>query len=483
MARLASEQTKRVIGGEAGWGELESTSGVTVGKGRFGFDAMQLVTSSAETSGYTDLMLTFDEVQPRDSTGNYTIEENRLVHSEKFVRGSGSALSRGEGAGLSLRGKTSALFGRTGLVGSFSIEFWLNPSIAENGEEVFSWRSSRTVGTTLKYQMVSAGFFNNHLEWRFNNIFEGFKESEVELLGYSPIIPDDWTRHTLSFDEETGLLEYCVDGRTEAVRYITTTGHENGTVCQPYLGVRSSLEICTQYTGYIDDFRIEKAPVSKNGGNLYATGNETYKVDGGRFVTKPMLVSNSASLDCVHALMNVPAQTEVRLYVRSGDNCFGWSEEYPEWKAIFPDEKLSGVTGQYFQLAAELLPDGGGEKTPSITELDLFLTEQPLPLAPFTVKAVPGNGSVTLTWSYSLDDTAGGYYVYYGNKSGEYLGRQALEGPSPIKAGNTTSLTLTGLKNGTIYYFAVSAYSRIDGRINGLLSKEVYARPSATIKK
>ena len=78
-----------------------------------------------------------------------------------------------------------------------------------------------------------------------------------------------------------------------------------------------------------------------------------------------------------------------------------------------------------------------------------------------------------------MDDTAGGYYVYYGNKSGEYLGSIALQGPSPIKVGNTTSLTLTGLKNGTIYYFAVSAYSRIDDRINGLLSQEVYARPSA----
>ncbi len=483
MARLAAEQTKRVIGGEAGWEEIQTMSGVTTGKGRFGYKAIQLVTSSAETSPYTDLMLTMDGSALRDEMGNYTVEENHLVSSEKYVRGKGSALSRGEGVGLTLRGSSRALFGRTGLMGSFTIEFWLNPSIAENGEEVFSWRSSRTVGSNLKYQMISAGFFNNHLEWKFTNIFEGYSSSEVELLGYTPIIPDDWTRHTLSFNEESGLLEYCVDGKTEAICYITTTGHENGTVCHPVLGVRSSIEICPRYTGYIDDFRIEKTSFEKTADKLYTSGNETYRVDGGSFVTKPILVSNAASLDKVHALMNVPAQTEIRLYVRSGDNCFGWTDSYPQWKEIFSDEALSGVTGQYFQLYAELLPDGGGTKSPSITELDLYLTEQPLPLAPFTVKAVPGNGSVTLTWSYSLDDTAGGYYVYYGNKSGEYLGRQAVEGPSPIKVGNTTSLTLTGLKNGTIYYFAVSAYSRIDGRINGLLSKEVYARPSATVRK
>ena len=179
------------------------------------------------------------------------------------------------------------------------------------------------------------------------------------------------------------------------------------------------------------------------------------------------------------ALLRECPDAPLLLYVRSGDNCYGWTDSWPAWRRVTSDEPLTGVSGLYFQLAAELLPDGGGTRTPTVTELDLHYTEQPLPLAPFTLRAEAGNGSVTLTWSYSVDDNAGGYYVYYGNKSGEYLGRVAVQGPSPVKVGNTTSITLTGLKNGTIYYFAVSAYSRIDDRINGLLSKEVYARPSA----
>ena len=117
--------------------------------------------------------------------------------------------------------------------------------------------------------------------------------------------------------------------------------------------------------------------------------------------------------------------------------------------------------------------------TPSITQLELQYTEQPLPAAPFSVMAESGDGCVTLSWTYSLDDTAGGYYVYYGNRPGEYLGKTAVEGMSPIRAGNVTSLTLNGLKNGSIYYFAVSSYSRIDGSINGPLSQEVYARPTS----
>ena len=94
-----------------------------------------------------------------------------------------------------------------------------------------------------------------------------------------------------------------------------------------------------------------------------------------------------------------------------------------------------------------------------------------------------GDGEVTLSWRFSIDDNAGGYYVYYGSKPGEYLGRAAIEGVSPVNAGNSTSITLTGLNNGTIYYFAVSTYSKLDENINGELSNEVFARPSKRLAK
>lgn len=478
-APLFAEQKTMVLGGDSGWSRISAASGIAFGKGRFGYDCVQLVTNTPAVTGATDLLLTFDDGTFIDATGNYVVEKSALVSTTKSVRGNSAALSRGGDVGITLRGKDNSLFGHSGLMGSFTIEFWLNPSIAENGEEVFSWRSSRSVNRYSAYQMIKASFYKNHLEWKFSGIFENYKDNEVNLIGYSTIIPDTWTRHTLSFDDESGLLEYCVDGKTEAILYITSSQHQGGSVCPAVLGVTSFIEVCPIYTGKIDNFRIERSAYKKEADSLYASGNETYKVDGGRFITEPLLVSQAATLDKVHAVMNVPAQTEVLLYVRSGDNCYGWTDSYPKWKLIHSDEPLTGVTGLYFQLAADLLPDGGGMTTPSITELDLYYTEQPLPLPPFTVRAEAGDGCVTVTWSYSLDDTAGGYYVYYGNKSGEYLGRIAAEGASPVRVGNTTSLTLTGLKNGTIYYFAVSAYSRIDDKINGLLSKEVYARPTA----
>ena len=93
------------------------------------------------------------------------------------------------------------------------------------------------------------------------------------------------------------------------------------------------------------------------------------------------------------------------------------------------------------------------------------------------MKAFAGDGEVTLSWPYSVDDTVGGYYIFYGDRPGEYLGREAVEGYSPLDAGSVTSVTLSGLKNGKIYYFAVASYSKYDNRIMGELSRETFARP------
>ena len=109
--------------------------------------------------------------------------------------------------------------------------------------------------------------------------------------------------------------------------------------------------------------------------------------------------------------------------------------------------------------------------------MKIVYEEVPSPLPPFTVIPVSGDGQVTLEWSHSVDDTVGGYYIFYGDRPSEYLGRESSLGVSPVDVGNVNSVTVTGLKNGKIYYFAVASYSKYDSKIMGDLSKEVYARP------
>ncbi len=483
FAPLFAAQKTLVLGGENGWKNVSEMSGLALGKGQFGYDAIVLSTSSQTVDFNTDMLVTFDGGNFSDKAGNYKVIENSLVPTADCVKGDGAALSRGNGTGLSLRGKDGSLFGSEGNSGSFMIEFWLCPATAENGETIFSWRSSLNYNNYAEYQMISAIISKNHLVWTFSNLFFGFKNEKVILQGISNVVPQKWSRHTISFDEKNGLLEYLVDGRTEDLIYVTKNGHESGNVCNPVLGKKATLEFCGVYTGKIDNIRINRHSHESELADVFTTGNEKYKIDGGKFVTEPILVSHSAVMKKIDALMSVPAQTDVKFYVRSGDNCFGWTDSYPEWKEILPGEDISGVSGLYFQVSAELLPDGGAEKTPAITELSIKYDEQDEPLPPFSVLANAGDGSVTVSWSYSVDDSAGGYLVYYGNRPGEYLGRTAVEGASPVKAGNQTSITLNGLQNGKIYYFAIAAYSKIDGRIIGTLSKEVYARPSSRLAK
>lgn len=478
-----SYQKSIIIGGEKGWNDLSKMEGVTTGVGRFGLESIELSTKMPQVTGETDLLLTFDEKDNFDFVGNYNVISNNLTYTKDSIKGKGAGLSRGVTNGITLKGNKYSLLGRQGLMGSFTIEFWLSPSIAENGEKILSWRSSINTKPYPDYQMIVASINNNRLEWRFNNVFPLYQDTDILLSGFSTIIPGEWSRHTLTYNDETGCLEYLVDGRTEAIKYITTTNHEDGTVCMPFVGEGAKLEICPNYTGKIDNFRIQRTSYEENSEDIYNTGNEPFRMNGGRFETNPILISNAATLNEVNAIMNIPEQTDIRLFVRSGENYCNWTENYPEWKEVLSGEEISGVTGLYFQVAAELLPDGSGSKTPSVTQLELKYTETPSPLPPFTVTAIPGDSCVTLTWSYSVDDNAGGYYVYYGNRPGEYMGRAAVEGMSPVKVGNTTSLKLTGLENGKIYYFAISSYSRIDNKINGTLSKEVYARPSARLSK
>ena len=98
-----------------------------------------------------------------------------------------------------------------------------------------------------------------------------------------------------------------------------------------------------------------------------------------------------------------------------------------------------------------------------------------------STSAVPGNAKVTLTWTNSVTTTNGSaavaYNVYMGTTAG---GESAIpvNGSVPVpQATTTTSLVVSGLTNGTTYYFTVKA---IDANGNAsAASVENSATPAA----
>lgn len=117
---------------------------------------------------------------------------------------------------------------------------------------------------------------------------------------------------------------------------------------------------------------------------------------------------------------------------------------------------------------ADIIPDKSGDQ--------VALADNITPSDVDNVKATGGNGSVALTWNVATDNTGvKGYKVYYATQplkddgSGYALG--------PIDVGNKINYTVSGLTNGTAYYFAVTAYDAADNESKNY-SVEVKATPN-----
>lgn len=90
-----------------------------------------------------------------------------------------------------------------------------------------------------------------------------------------------------------------------------------------------------------------------------------------------------------------------------------------------------------------------------------------LPIFLSSVQDVHG-ASVSLAWDPNPDANLAGYKVYYGCASGSYS--------LMVDAGNRTSLTISGLEEGKIYYFTATAYGAA-GEESGMSDEIQYDAP------
>jgi hypothetical protein len=482
---VPAEEKTITLGGDKLWPALSSSSGLSRGKGRLGQEALVLSTTLDEERSGNDLVLSFDSPDFQDETGNYATVSSSLLQSGagRAWRGKGAALCNSGGTGLVLRGREGSLFAAPGIIPSFTIEFSLFPAVTENGSVLFQWRSSRTTRSSSLYQYIRSSLFRNHLEWTFSNIWTtgvsekngSAKPFDVTIVGRKNLIPGEWSHHRLSYDASTGLLEYCLNGSSEAIQYITSTGRESGDVYPGIFGSPSDIEIGPRFSGLIDEFSIARNP-----GEIPSLENkrvtlERYPASGGRFVSRPIdSLGINSSLNGISAVLTEGPETGTAFFVRSGENFYEWTDTFPEWIPVRPGQKLSGIRGRFFQISGELYPDGRGRQSPSVTSVSLHYEQDSLPWPPVKVAAKSGNGMVTLEWASSIDGDTAGYLVYFGDRPGEYLS----EG-SPLDAGQNLSMTVSGLKNGKLYYFSIAAYDESGVKYPGPLSPEVYGRPQA----
>lgn len=467
------------LGGKSGWGSLQYTENIQMCPGRYGHTGISLRSSVPKITQTTDLYVSFDTPAFIEESGSYTVAASNMRFTDsdkaKYGTGAGVCSPHVKTAGLVLSPQPDSLFASSGTVPSFTIEFWIAPAVAENGSIILQWESAYFENKRFMEQHIIAQILQNKLQWDFFNIWQDKNGSgiPIQLRSTVNLIPSQWSHHLVAYNEEIGLLEYRMNGRTESIVYITEYGRENDAVLPSRLGDAANILIGRYYAGMIDELKITKQFVEPFSIADRAALFDRYNLNGGR-VESLILDSGGVLSEAkkISAVFDKPQQTEVSLFIRAGDNKYAWTENSPPWQPVKNSSAIKNVHGRYFQIAAQLYPDADGQKTPVIHSIQLEYQKDREPLPPARVFASAQNGSAVLSWAPSVDFDTKGYMIYFGERKGEYF-----SAGSPVNAGNTLSYTVPNLENGKIYFFTVAAYDDEEGTRVGTFSQEVWVRP------
>jgi hypothetical protein len=498
------------MGGSIAWKDAETRQGITeinaLRPGPVLALASGVVAGKAGEAGTVDMALSFDEGRPTlfiDGVGHYRVKSSdssavsaagpqwaRMgqgavlfsASTGNFAGSSSAALGAGQRVSVSGGGpltiepyRGDALFSPGRNMRDFTLEFWVYPLNMENGEQLLSWFASNTLPNTgLVSQRIQCVVTKNRFQWSFENFFfapHGSQALNLALTSQSSVVPKTWSHHLIRFDADTGFLEYMVNGNSEAIVYATSSGREEAEVYTPLVGEGGIFTLGNRFSGMIDEFRIHRS-------FTVDPSLQRYAATGGRIESRTIDLGENSGLLKLEAsggrisLREGRARNDyagsgdfrfadnsaVQFFLRAGDNPYRWTET--DWRVVMPGADLSDLLkGRYVQVAAALYPSGDGETSPYLEEIRILYRPNQPPRPPSQLMAVASDGAVVLSWKNSSDLNTSGYLVYYGTARGEYFGKDADLGVSPLDAGKRSSLRIEGLQNGTVYYFAVAAYS------------------------
>jgi hypothetical protein len=534
------------IGGVATWNDTEYRQGLTEISNLRPWPILALASGGVSASSL-DLALTFDEGKPElfiDRMGRYRVKSGegsaissagspwaRMGQEAVLFSASTAGLRAGQNALPASAGpltlepyREDALFAPGRNMGDFTLEFWVYPLNMENGEQLLSWFATNipkefspmaggalpgfTPGlegyTGMVSQRILCGVAKNRFRWTFEDFFfspDASRNLDLVLTGQSPVVPKTWSHHLIRFDADTGLLEYLVNGNSEDIVYATSSGGEGGEVYIPLAGEGGNFTLGRRFSGMMDEFRIhhsfdiepELRRYSASGGWMESRAIDLgensstilrLEASGGTIGLRNGRISNDEYGG--GGDFRLAGDSAIQFFLRAADNPYRWTDQ--DWQVVIPGADLPDAPkGRYVQVAAMLYPSGDGETSPYLEEIRILYQPNKPPRPPSQVMATASDGAVVLNWKTSSDGNVAGYLVYYGTARGEYFGDGVALDASPLDAGKRNSLRIEGLRNGTVYYFAVAAYSLIPPseafsgmypeRNIGEFSRELSARP------
>ncbi len=481
---LTAFEESLIIGMEDNWTSLVVMDGLVLHSGWEGYYDLFLADgeyflNSQESA--RDLLLHFNGPGQDIPSSAYIGESqtNQNYSSREKILGGGALALQSENVPLVFLPVGDAVFAPGNMPEDFSIEFWLYPARLSEGERIFSWEGGWRGKELLLSQEINCTVSDQKLIWSFMNFFlppEG-AETEFVLAGDTSILPRRWHHHLIRYDSISGLLEYLIDGIPEAVIYTTPSRREEGEIFLPVCGslANTKISLGDGFIGLMDEFRLSSKFVQE-------PQLERFRRQEGSAVTRLFDLSQSETpVKRIEIKETTPANSDIYYFYRLSDNLFLREDNAIPWTELIPGESLAaGTAGRYLQLRMDLLPDGTGELSPSVSSIKIVYESRLPPLPPAYVTAVPGDGSIRLKWNAMTSSEIQGFRIYYGDKPGVYFGTSVLPGnDSPIDLGVQSEYLLEGLENGKLYYLAVIAYSGSYGDLISEFSQEVSARPSS----
>ncbi len=478
---LGAYEETLVLGEETLWSELHRTSRIITVPGFRGWPDLTLQDGEYQRDPSTEVLLHFNEEPVLPPHGLYRIlNTGGFITADEKVLGGGSVAFTSRSPALEWEPAPGTVLAAGSVPGDFSLEFWLYPTQLADGEDVFLWKGMELTPDAIRPQSIRARVYRQRLEWEFSHFFQapGDEETFFSFTGITRLLPRRWHHHLIRYDAETGLLEYLLDGKPEAVLHTTPTGAEHPEVYPPRIGGAQGARIFLGggHLGLLDEFRLSRRFVEEPALGRYslATGSaETRVIDlgqpGARFQgiqTREILRGNST----------------ITYAYRQSDTVFLPDQESNPWIILNPGEDLrDNNRGRYLQLRMIFIPDGSGRAAPQLSSLrvNYEIALPPLPPTGFTARG--GDGRVTLTWNRGGNASTDGYLLYFGTRPGVYFGgTESLT--SPIDVGNVEEYTLEGLQNDTVYYFALTAYGGYEGKLISEYSTEQSARPGKLLR-
>ena len=475
-ALLASNAQETItIGASDDWARLAYTEQILVVEGRRGFRDAVIEPFSFSPLATTELLLQFDSLPLRDSVGNHTIASQGVSELSTSIQrtGQGALLIDGPEDMLVLEPGPDSWFRPGREWSSFAISFFLYPAALYDGDAILLWEANEGRAGAFRGQELFVGVEGRALKARFTNFFvtpqnEGIT---VELDGPQLVVPRRWSHHLIRFDGTTGLLEYVVDGTPTDLTYVSESGMQDGSVYYPRIAEYpgDGLVVADGLVGALDELRIDHSFLPDSAAPVYPDM-------GGILVTDYIdLGSPGAQILAISAIFDEPGMSNVDLYYRLSELRARDPLDGPEWMPLSSLD-ANGLTSRFVQIRADLFPDPTDGVSPRLSQIGITYEPDLPPAPPSRVFATPGDGEVTIEWSTVLEPDVRGYRVYYGLQSGRYFGNGG-PGPSPVDVGGVTSVTLEGLENGRLYFFAIQAYDE-SGESRHQMSREVAARPS-----